>query len=112
MKEIATQLPMLLVLTLFYFYSASWADPEGLGQGCPDPHEKSQNIGFLSNTGPDPLKYHKATKQAFNIGPSSGTLVKTPFRWRARDGPLIVVIGSSFHASIKKQNKTKKTTLS
>ena len=34
----------------------SWADPEG-GTGGPDPlpPEKSQKIGFLSNTGPDPL---------------------------------------------------------
>ena len=30
-----------------------------------------QNIGFLSNTDPDPLKNHKTTKQAFNVGPSS-----------------------------------------
>ena len=30
-----------------------------------------KNIGFLSNTGPDPLKNHKATKPAFNVGPSS-----------------------------------------
>ena len=37
-------------------------DPEG---GTP---EKSQNIGFLSNTGQDPLKNHKATKPAFNVG--------------------------------------------
>ena len=28
-------------------------------------------IGFLSNTGLDPLKNHNATKRAFNIGPSS-----------------------------------------
>ena len=29
-----------------------------------------KNIVFLSNTGPDPLKNHKATKPAFNVGPS------------------------------------------
>ena len=28
-------------------------------------------IGFPSNTGPDPLKNHKATKPAVNVGPSS-----------------------------------------
>ena len=27
-----------------------------------------KNIGFLSNTGPDPLKNHKATKPAFTVG--------------------------------------------
>ena len=31
--------------------------------------DKSQNIGFLSNTGP--LKFYKATEPAFNLGPSS-----------------------------------------
>ena len=35
------------------------ADPEG--DRGPGPPGKSQNIGFLSNTGPDPLKNHKAT---------------------------------------------------
>ena len=39
--------------------------------GCPDSHEKAQNIGFLSSTGPDPLNNHKATKATFNLGPSS-----------------------------------------
>ena len=49
------------------------ADPEGGGggQGVRTPPEKSQKIGFLSNTGPDPLKNHKATKPAFTVGPSS-----------------------------------------
>ena len=40
------------------------------GIGGPDNPEKSQNIGFLSNTGPDPLKNHNATIPAFNDGPS------------------------------------------
>ena len=49
----------------------SSADPEG-GTGGPDPPLKNhKNIGFLSNTGPDPLKNHKATKPAFNVGSSS-----------------------------------------
>ena len=38
------------------------------GQGPPPP-EKLQNIGFLSNTGPVPLKNHKATNPAYNDGP-------------------------------------------
>ena len=42
------------------------ADPEGR-QGVPT----ALLIGFLSNTCPDPLKNHNATKRAFNIGPSS-----------------------------------------
>ena len=45
--------------------------------------ENHKNIGFLSNTGPDPLKNHKATKPAFNVGPS---LV---FKWRFAGGPMM-----------------------
>ena len=44
----------------------------GGGKG-PDPHpllKNNKNIGFLNNTGPDPLKNHKAAKLAFNVGPS------------------------------------------
>ena len=47
-----------------------WADPEG-DRGSRPLHEKSQNIGSLSNTGQNPLKNHKATTPAFNVGPSS-----------------------------------------
>ena len=40
-----------------------------MGSGPPLKNHKI--IVFLSNTGPDPLKYHKATKPEFNVGPSS-----------------------------------------
>ena len=44
----------------------------GGGQGVQTPTpEKPQNLGFLSNTGPDPLKNLKATKPEFIVGPSS-----------------------------------------
>ena len=39
--------------------------------GPPPPPEKSQKYSFVKNSGPDPLKSHKATKPAFNVGPSS-----------------------------------------
>ena len=49
------------------------------------PHLKNHKIyRVLSNTDPDPIINHKATKPAFNAGPSSA------FRWRAVDGPLSV----------------------
>ena len=38
-------------------------NPEG-GQGVRTPGKITKNIGFLSNTGLDPLKNHKATKSA------------------------------------------------
>ena len=49
-------------------------DPEGGAGGLdppPPPKKKNdKNKVFLSNTGLDPLKNHKATKPAFNVGPS------------------------------------------
>ena len=38
----------------------------------PHPWKITKNIGFLSNTGRDSLKNHKATKPAFHVGLSSG----------------------------------------
>ena len=57
-----------------------------------------KNIGFLCNTGLDPPKNHKATKPAFNVGPSSArqrNAISMAFRWWADDGPFIAVFGSS-----------------
>ena len=42
-----------------------------VGTGGSDPLKITKNIGFLSNTGPNPLKKYKTTKPAFNVGPSS-----------------------------------------
>ena len=45
--------------------------PRGWDRGSGPSIKNQKNVGFLSNTGPDPLKNHKATKSAFNVGPSS-----------------------------------------
>ena len=53
-------------------YEIASADPERGGTGGPrgsDPLKNNKNIGFRSNIGPP--KNHKATKPAFNVGPSS-----------------------------------------
>ena len=49
-----------------------WADSEG-GTGGPDlpPLKNHKYIGFLNNICSNTLKNHKATKPAFNVGPSS-----------------------------------------
>ena len=48
------------------------ADPEREAGGPdPPPPEISQKYRVSSNTGSDPLKMRKATKPAFNTGPSS-----------------------------------------
>ena len=49
------------------------ADPEREGGvGVPDRNllKDHKNIGFLGNTGPDPLKNDKTTIATFNVGPS------------------------------------------
>ena len=63
------------VCVLSSFAVISWKHgliPEGGGggggTGCPDPLKNHKNIGFLSNTGPEPLKKSQATKPAFNVG--------------------------------------------
>ena len=43
----------------------------GGNRGSGSPLKNHKNMGFLSNTGPDPLKNHKATKSAFNFEPLS-----------------------------------------
>ena len=40
------------------------------GGGTGPPLKNDKNIGFSSKTGPDLMKNHKATKSAFNVGPS------------------------------------------
>ena len=55
----------------------------------PPPLKNHTNVGCLSNTGPDHLKNHKATKPAFNVWPSSA------HQRRADDGPILVVFGST-----------------
>ena len=50
---------------------------------------------------PPPLKNHKnykATKPAFNVGPSSARQ-RNAFRWRADDDPLIMIFGSTKNLS-------------
>ena len=62
-----------------------------MGSGPPPPPESKKNMGFLSNTDPDPLKNHKATKPAFNLGnyrQASGT----PFRWCFAGGLMIACL--------------------
>ena len=62
------------------------------------PLEKSQNMGFLSITGLNPMENLKTTKLAFNVRPLSARQQKAismAFRRRADDGPLKVVLGSA-----------------
>ena len=81
----------------------SCADLEGV-QGVQTPLKNYKNIGFLSNTGRDPLKNHKAAKPAFNVGPSlarQGNAING-VSLAANDDPLLVLFGTFFPLSKKK----------
>ena len=65
------------MVILFSAKQNAWADPEGGGsRGSRTPLKNRKSIGFLSNTGLDPLKNHKAIKPEFNVGPSSASKQK------------------------------------
>ena len=52
--------------------SENSTDPGGGGgHGVRTPLKNHENKGFLSNTDPDSLENHEATKPAFNVEPSS-----------------------------------------
>ena len=54
--------------------SVSCMDPEGETGGLDLPFLKNhKKLGFLRNTGPDPLKNQTATKPVFYGGPSSAS---------------------------------------
>ena len=64
----------------------------GGGAGGPDPTpENHKNLGFLSNTGPDPLKNHKATMQHSMLGHHRPTSV-SPFKWLFAGGPIMAYL--------------------
>ena len=77
------------------------------GQGVRTPlknhKNRHKNNGFLSNTGPDPLKNHKASMKGRHRH-ASETPFKWEFCWRVDDGPFIVVFGSSLPSSTKTNN--------
>ena len=56
-------------------------------KGSDYPLKNHKNIGFLSNSSPDPLQKHKATNPAFNSGPTPApaggqkmTLLSLPYQ--------------------------------
>ena len=59
-----------------------------VGTGGPDPLENYKDIGFLSNTGQDPLKITKLPIQHSMLGHHRPSR-KTPFKWRFAGGPLV-----------------------
>ena len=60
----------------------------GLDRGSRPPLKSHKNIGFLSNTGPDPLKITKLPSQHSMWGHYRHAN-KRPFKWRFAGGPMI-----------------------
>ena len=87
------------------FMCGSRGGTEGL------PPEKSQNIGFSSNTGLDPLinRSYQASIQCWAIIGLAAKRHFMAFCWRAGDGPLIVVHGSPSPHQLKKKRCQSKT---
>ena len=63
------------------------ADPEGDMGSAPHPRENYINIGFLGNTGPEPLKITKLQIQHSMFG-HHRLASETQFKWRFAGGPL------------------------
>ena len=59
------------------------------GTGGWDPLKNHKNIGFLNNTGPDPLKITKLPNQHSMLG-KHWHASETPFKWRFAVGPMMV----------------------
>ena len=97
---------------LFPLICSMYGSRGGGGMGVWTALNNHKNIGFLCNTSQDPLKSHKATKQAFNVGPSSAcqrnAIPSMAFHWRATDDPFIAVLGSSIPLSTKKPKENNK----
>ena len=66
------------------------ADPEvgGGGQGARTPLENHKNIGFLSNTGLEPLKITKLPSQHSMLGHHRHAS-EMPFKYRFAGGPMM-----------------------
>ena len=56
------------------------------GQGVRNPPEKSQNIGFLCNIGPDPLKKTQCLHSMLGHHQHSS---ETPIKWCFAGGPMM-----------------------
>ena len=97
-------------------YSIHWLVPYARiqrgGQGVrTTPLKNHKNIEFLSNTGPDPLKFSKSQSYQASIqrwaiiGPPANqrNAIQMAFRWRADDGPLLLIFGPSL--PLKKNEK-------
>ena len=68
-KTVRKYIKMCWLLSFYNLTSDFLSEQAFARAGGPDPPPKNhKNIGFLSNTGPNPLENHNAAKPAFNVG--------------------------------------------
>ena len=70
LASVGVRVVAISILILTNYTVCLCVDPEGWGQWVWTHLKNHKNIGFLCNTGQDPLKNNKATKQVFNVGPA------------------------------------------
>ena len=75
--------------TCFNFNRRAWTEMWGIGG--PDPHGKSQAVGFLGNTSMDPLplENHKAASQHSVSGTHDWSASQTLFKLCVADGRFV-----------------------
>ena len=85
----------MVVSVLCFFLAVLWicfmCVSRGGDRGSGPPLKNHKNIGFSSNTGPDPLKNREATKPAFNVGPSLACQGKA-IKWHSAGGPMMACL--------------------
>ena len=69
-------------------YTNYMRELKGETGGPPEPLKNHRNHGFLSNTGPDPLKIIKLLSQHSMLGHHLHAS-ETPFKWRFAGGPMM-----------------------
>ena len=71
------------------------------------PGKITKNIGFLSNTGPDPLRITKLPIQHLMVG-HHRPVSETPLKWRLAGGPLMARL--KWYLDPSSPHQTKKNT--
>ena len=90
-----------------YMYSLAFQTRIQRGdRGSGTPLKNHKNIGFLINTGPDPLKATKLQSQYSMLGQHRHAS-ETPFIWRFAGGPMMARLQWYLDPSSPHQLKTK-----
>ena len=96
--------PVTKPFYLLYFIHA-WIQRGDRGSG-PHPLKNHKNIGFLSNTGSDPLKMTKLPSQ-YSMSGHHQHARETPFKWRFTCRPMMARLWCYLDPLIKQKKRCK-----